>query len=92
MLENLNDTQNQSYITYDLKIRFIVRILALYSGIQSMNGIGRDFNTDNINCILNEIYIESPHKDTLANVVNELNMKKYSTCNQKEKPESKIIF
>lgn len=76
MLENLTDTRDQSYITYDLKICLIVRILALCSGIQSMNGIGRNFNTDetieNINNILNENYIELPHKDTLANVVNEL--------------------
>ena len=76
LLDNLTDTRNQSYITYDLKICLLVRILALCSGIQSMNGIGRDFNTDetiqNINRILNENYIELPHKDTLSNVVNEL--------------------
>lgn len=76
MLENLTDTRNQSYITYDLKVCLLVRILALCSGIQSMNGIGKDFNTDetieNINNILNENYIELPHKDTLTNVVNEL--------------------
>lgn len=77
LLNKLTDTRNQSYITYDLKICLIVRILALCSGIQSMNGIGTDFNTDetieNINKILNENYIELPHKDTLTNVVNELN-------------------
>lgn len=76
LLDKLTDTRNQSYITYDLKICLLVRILALCSGIQSMNGIGRDFNTDetieNINNILNENYIELPHKDTLTNVVNEL--------------------
>lgn len=76
LLDNLTDTRNQSYITYDLKICLIVRILSLCCGIQSMNGIGRDFNTDetieNINCFLNENYIELPHKDTLTNVINEL--------------------
>lgn len=76
LLDNLTDTRNQSYITYDLKICLLVRILALCSGIQSMNGIGKDFNTDEtiqkINRILNENYIELPHKDTLSNVVNEL--------------------
>ena len=76
LLDELTDTRNQSYITYDLKICLLVRILALCSGIQSMNGIGKDFNTDetieNINNILNENYIELPHKDTLTNVVNEL--------------------
>ena len=61
LLDNLTDTRNQSYITYDLKICLIVRILSLCCGIQSMNGIGRDFNTDetieNINCFLIENYI-----------------------------------
>ncbi len=76
-LETLTDNRNQSYITYDIKICIIVRILALCSGIQSMNGINKDFNTDetleNINKILNEHYIELPHKDTITNVINELN-------------------
>ena len=39
MLENLTDTRNQSYLTYDLKVSLLVRILALCSGIQSMNGM-----------------------------------------------------
>ena len=34
LLDNLTDTRNQSYITYDLKIWLIVRILALYIIIQ----------------------------------------------------------
>ena len=37
LLDNLTDTRNQSYITYDLKICLLVRILALCSGIQSIN-------------------------------------------------------
>ena len=76
-LDNLTDTRNQSYITYDIKVCVLTRILALCCGIQSMNGISRDFNTDetifNINNILNENYIELPHKDTLNNVIKELN-------------------
>jgi hypothetical protein len=78
-LNNLTDTRNQSYITYDVKICLIVRILALCSGIQSMNEIGREFNTDetieNINNILKTNYVELPHKDTLTNVINELKYK-----------------
>lgn len=46
MLDNLTDTRNQSYITYDIKICILTRILALCSGIQSMNQINRDFNTE----------------------------------------------
>ena len=73
------DTRNQSYVTYDVKICLVVRILALCSGIQSMNGIGNNFNTDqtikNINTILKENYVELPHKDTIQLVINELNFK-----------------
>ena len=75
-IDKLTDTRNQSYITYDIKVCIVVRILALCSGIQSMNQINNDFNTDetieNINKILNENYVELPHKDTLTNVINEL--------------------
>ena len=75
-LDNLTDNRNKSYITYDVKVCLVIRILALCSGIQSMNGISRDFNTDetinNINSILKENYIELPHKDTIQLVINEL--------------------
>ena len=78
-LDKLTDTRNQSYITYDIKICLIMRILALCSGIQSMNEIGREFNTDetieNINNILKTNYVELPHKDTLTDVINELKYK-----------------
>ena len=76
-LNNLTDTRNQSYITYKVKTCLMVRILALCCGIQSMNGINDDFNTDqtiaNINNILKENYVELPHKDTIQLVINELN-------------------
>ena len=51
------------------------QILAFCCGYQSMNKIGRDFNSDeaihNINHILKTNYIELPHKDTLINVIKE---------------------
>lgn len=75
-ISSLTDTRNNSYITYSLKICILTRILALCSGIQSMNQINRDFNTDetlnHINHILKENYIELPHKDTLTNIINSL--------------------
>ena len=75
-LDNLKDVRNQSYITYDIKVCILTRIIALCSGINSMNEINSSFNTDqtlsNINNILNEHYIELPHKDTLTNVINML--------------------
>ena len=75
-LDSLTDSRNKSYVTYDVKVCLVVRILALCTGIQSMNAISRDFNNDetieNINKILKENYVELPHKDTIQLVINEL--------------------
>ena len=75
-IDNLTDTRNQSYITYDLKICLLTQILAFCSSYQSMNKIGRDFNSNivinNINHILKTNYAEMPHKDTLINVISEI--------------------
>lgn len=76
-IDNLSDTRHQSYVKYDLKVCLLTQILAFCSGYQSMNKIGRDFNSDevinNINHILKTNYIELPHKDTLINVISEIN-------------------
>lgn len=75
-IDNLTDTRNQSYIKYDLKVCLLSQILAFCSGYQSMNKIGRDFNSsdviNNINHILKSNYVELPHKDTLINVISEI--------------------
>lgn len=75
-IDNLTDTRNQSYVTYDFKICLLTQILAFCSSYQSMNKIGRDFNSDivitNINNILKTNYIELPHKDTLINIISEI--------------------
>lgn len=75
-IDNLTDSRHQSYITYDFKICLLTQILAFCSSYQSMNKIGRDFNSDivinNINHILKTNYIELPHKDTLINVISEI--------------------
>ena len=61
-IDNLTDTRHQSYITYDLKICLLTQILAFCSSYQSMNRIGRDFNSDiviqNINNIFKTNYVE----------------------------------
>ena len=76
-IDNLTDTRNKSYVTYDFKICLLTQILAFCSSYQSMNKIGRDFNSDivinNINHILKTNYIELPHKDTLINVISSIN-------------------
>lgn len=78
-IDNLTDTRHQSYIIYDFKICLLTQILAFCSSYQSMNKIGRDFNSDivinNINNILKTNYVELPHKDTLINVISEINHK-----------------
>ncbi len=75
-IDDLTDTRNQSYVKYDLKVCLLSQILAFCSGYQSMNKIGRDFNSDivinNINHILKSNYVELPHKDTLINVISEI--------------------
>lgn len=75
-IDNLTDTRNQSYVKYDFKVCLLTQILAFCSSYQSMNKIGRDFNSDivinNINHILKTNYIELPHKDTLINVISEI--------------------
>lgn len=75
-IDNLTDSRNQSYITYDIKVCLLTQLLAFCSSYQSMNKIGRDFNSDivinNINHILKTNYIELPHKDTLINVISEI--------------------
>ena len=88
-IDNLTDTRHQSYVTYDFKICLLTQILAFCSSYQSMNKIGRDFNSDivinNINNILKTNYIDLPHKDTLINVISEIKFEEL------EKIQTKII-
>ena len=75
-IDNLTDNRHQSYVTYDLKICLLIQILAFCSSYQSMNKIGRDFNSDivinNINNILKTNYTEIPHKDKLINIISKI--------------------
>ena len=58
-IDNLTDSRNQSYVTYDLKICLLTQILAFCSSYQSMNKIGRDFNSD---IVINNINTEKKSK------------------------------
>lgn len=88
-INNIPDTRNQSYVKYDFKVCLLMQILAFCSSYQSMNRIGRDFNSDivinNINHILKTNYVELPHKDTLINVISGI---KFSEL---EKIQTRII-
>ena len=44
--EGLTDLRNQSYVKYQMKVIFIVRLMGLMSEIKSMHELTREFNTE----------------------------------------------
>lgn len=73
MFSNLNDTRNQSYVTYTMKTICVTRLFPLLCGITTMTDISADiFNTDN--CIKNISKIckqnlkELPYWETIQDV------------------------
>ena len=70
--EGLTDLRHQSYITYKMKVIFMVRLLGLMCEIKSMNELTREFNTEeaieNIAKICGLRLEEIPHCDTINNV------------------------
>ncbi len=70
--EGLTDVRNQSYVTYEMKVIFIVRLMGLMCEIKSMHGLTNEFNTEeaiqNIANICNLKLEEIPHCDTINNV------------------------
>ena len=70
--EGLTDLRNQSYVTYKMKVIFMVKLLALMCEIKSMHGLTREFNTDeaieNIAQICGLKLEEIPHCDTINDV------------------------
>ena len=82
----MTDLRNQSYVTYQMKVIFIVRIMGLMCEIKSMTGITQEFNKEeainNIAKICGLKLDEIPHHDTINDVfknikVEELEEKKY---------------
>ena len=72
IFEGLIDMRHQSYVTYKMKVIFMVRLLALMCEIKSMQEITREFNTDeaieNIAKICGLSLEEIPHCDTINDV------------------------
>lgn len=70
--EGLTDLRHQSYVTYKMKVIFMVRLLALMCEIKSMNELTREFNTEeaieNIAQICGLKLEEIPHCDTINDV------------------------
>jgi len=75
--DNLTDTRHQSYITYKMKVIFIVRLLALICEIKTMHGLTRELDTDeaikNIAQICGLELDEIPHCDTINDVFENTN-------------------
>ena len=69
---NLTDLRNQSYITYQMKVIFMVRLLGLMCEIKSMHEMTSELNTEeaieNIARICGLQLEEIPHCDTINNV------------------------
>lgn len=70
--EGLTDKRNQSYVTYKMKVIFIVRLMGLMCEIKTMQGLTREFNTkeaiENIAQICGLKLEEIPHCDTINDV------------------------
>ena len=70
--EGLTDIRHQSYVTYKMKVIFMVRLLALMCEIKSMHELTREFNTEeaikNIAQICGLELDEIPHCDTINDV------------------------
>ena len=69
---SLTDLRNQSYITYQMKVIFMVRLLGLMCEIKSMHEMTSELNTEeaieNIAKICGLQLDEIPHCDTINNV------------------------
>ena len=70
--EGLTDLRHQSYVTYKMKVIFMVRLLALMCEIKTMHEMTREFNTqeaiENIAHICGLELDEIPHCDTINDV------------------------
>ena len=68
----LTDIRNQSYVKYEMKVIFIVRLMGLMCEIKSMQGLTREINTkeaiENIAKICSLELEEIPHCDTINDV------------------------
>lgn len=77
--EGLTDLRHQSYVTYKMKVIFMVRLLALMCEIKSMHGLTREFNTEeaikNIAQICGLELNEIPHCDTINDVFKNVDIK-----------------
>lgn len=73
----LTDLRNQSYVKYQMKVIFIVRLMGLMCEIKTMQGLTRELNTEetikNIAQICGLELEEIPHCDTINDVFEKTN-------------------
>lgn len=77
--EELTDTRNKNYITYNMKTICVTRLFALLCGLTSLNDISKDkFNTDiciqNLSTICNQNLNELPYWETIQDVFIHINL------------------
>ena len=89
LIESFNeitDKRNQSYVKYEMKVIFIVRLMALICSIKSMNEISREFNTEeaikNIGKICGLELEEIPHHDTISDVLEKVEIEELEKINK----------
>lgn len=77
--EGLTDLRHQSYVTYKMKVIFMVRLLALMCEIKTMHDLSRKLNTEeaikNIAQICGLELNEIPHCDTINDVFKNIDVK-----------------
>lgn len=70
--EGLTDLRNQSYVKYQMKVIFIVRLMGLMCEMKSMQGMTRELNTEeaiqNLAQMCELELEEIPHCDTINDV------------------------
>lgn len=76
---NLTDMRHQSYVTYKMKVIFMVRLLGLMCEIKSMHEMTSELNTEETIANIAEIcglkLEEIPHCDTINNVFEQVEVK-----------------
>ena len=81
----LTDLRHQSYVEYEMKVIFVVRLLGLIISMKSMHEMTRVLNTEeaikNIANICNVELQEIPHCDTMNNVFEQIKIEELEEIN-----------
>ena len=82
----LTDLRHQSYVEYEMKVIFVVRLLGLIISMKSMHEMTRVLNTEeaikNIANICNVELQEIPHCDTMNNVFEQIKIEELEEINK----------